>query len=257
MPFLTSTLGERRPHQLRLSLPCWSRSCPPAPNSTHGAADRSSAWLGSSFRHATARRADTVSSHVRGGQPPLLRAASRTGSPRAVVFIRRTGPAPGHRRSGAGGLQRAVPGGADAQPLRSHRHDGGEVRYGWTHGDADVRTRRSRDGSRQATRAGFGGGVHHRALLGLHAAARWQHAGIPGRAPAWHVWSASDSWLPGPLQISTGRISPQCSRAPPGSAFVAMGSAVAVHHGRRLEPRSDSMKVRRGSLTLRIRPQGG
>lgn len=43
--------------------------------------------------------------------------------------------------------------------------------------------------------------------------------------PPWQVWKATNSWFHGPAAT--------LSKAP-RSAFVAVGSPVAVHHGRRL-----------------------
>ena len=52
--------------------------------------------------------------------------------------------------------------------------------------------------------------------------------------PAWHVWTPEASWFHGPAINLYGPDFAAVLATPPRSAFVAVGSEIAVHHGRRL-----------------------
>lgn len=53
--------------------------------------------------------------------------------------------------------------------------------------------------------------------------------------PTWQVWDAATASFIGPAALLYGSSFSKVLSAPPRSAFVALGSAVAVHRGRRLE----------------------
>ncbi|HTV00494.1 MAG TPA: DUF2071 domain-containing protein [Luteitalea sp.] len=52
--------------------------------------------------------------------------------------------------------------------------------------------------------------------------------------PPWSVWSARDAWFTGPAASLYGSNFGAVLEGAPRSAFVAVGSPVAVHHGRRI-----------------------
>jgi hypothetical protein len=52
--------------------------------------------------------------------------------------------------------------------------------------------------------------------------------------PPWQVWTARDSWFRGPAAALYGPDFGAVLSSPPRSAFVAVGSPVTVHRGRRL-----------------------
>jgi uncharacterized protein YqjF (DUF2071 family) len=52
--------------------------------------------------------------------------------------------------------------------------------------------------------------------------------------PPWRVWRADRAWFTGPAASLYGPAFAEVLSVPPRSAFVAVGSPVAVHHGRRL-----------------------
>ena len=51
--------------------------------------------------------------------------------------------------------------------------------------------------------------------------------------PSWHVWSAERAWFTGPASTAYGPAFGEVLSSPPRSAFVAVGTPIAVHRGRR------------------------
>lgn len=153
---------------------------------------------------------------------------------RAVVFIRELVP-----RWAIAAVARGVYNEPYlALPMRhrwSLNPDGGEVCYGWTYRGTDFELgARVRGAARRLpvpseeefitehywgyTRQRDGGTLEYHV----------EH-------PAWRVWTASDSWFRGPAAALYGPEFGAVLSGPPRSAFVAVGSPVAVHHGRRLD----------------------
>ena len=189
--------------------------------------------------HPGAGGGDPLPSQLRGGEPPLLRAPQGARRLAAGGGVRQGDrPAVRHRGHGAAALRREVRLPAHA-PLdhRGPRPAGRHVRdYGWR-----LRGRWNGMGgvvggvAREAA-AGLGGGVHHRALLGLlvarGAAARWS-TGWSTRAGRCGASSGRCSTATSPP--STASASRRPSPEAPSSAFLADGSEVTVSQGMRVE----------------------
>lgn len=110
----------------------------------------------------------------------------------------------------------------------------GEVCYGWTYGGAEFELGARVNGAAQPlvpgseeefitehywgyTRQRDGGTLEYRV----------EH-------PPWRVWNATESWFTGPAAALYGADLGAVVSGSPRSAFVAVGSPVSVHHGRRL-----------------------
>lgn len=111
---------------------------------------------------------------------------------------------------------------------------GGEVRYGWTHRGADFDL-----GARVTGPAATLTPESEAEFITEHywGYTRQRDGGTleyQVEHPPWHVWSASDTWFRGPAAELYGSDFGALLSGPPRSAFVAMGSPVVVHYGRRL-----------------------
>jgi len=153
---------------------------------------------------------------------------------RAVVFIREFVP----RRAIAAVAKVIYNEPYKALPMRHQwsltTDEGGEVRYGWTHDGAECEL-----GARVNGPAG-------RLTLGSEAEFITEHYWGYTRQrdggtleyqvehPPWRVWTATESWFLGPAAGPYGPEFGALLTTRPKSAYVAVGSPVAVHHGRRL-----------------------
>lgn len=111
---------------------------------------------------------------------------------------------------------------------------GGRVEYGWRTGGADLAI-----GAEVASPA-------HPLAAGTEAEFITEHYWGYTRQrnggtleyrvehPSWHVWSADRAWFTGPASTAYGPAFGEVLSSPPRSAFVAVGSPIAVHRGRRL-----------------------
>ena len=155
---------------------------------------------------------------------------------RAVVFIRELVP----RRAIAAVARTVYNEPYLAVPMRhqwSLTADGGEVGYGWTYSGAAFEL-----GSRVSGRAMPVTGGSEEEFITEHywGYTRQRDGGTLEyhvEHPPWGVWSATGSWFRGPAAALYGPDLGAVLSATPRSAFVAVGSPVAVHRGRRLEPR--------------------
>jgi uncharacterized protein len=152
---------------------------------------------------------------------------------RAVVFIRELVP-----RWAIAAVARGVYNEPYlALPMR-HRwsltSDGGEVCYGWTHRGADFELGARVRGPAMPLSPGS-----EAEFITEH---YWGYTRQPDGGtleyhvehPPWHVWRATDGWFRGSAAALYGRDFGAVLSRTPRSAFIAVGSPVAVHHGRRL-----------------------
>jgi uncharacterized protein YqjF (DUF2071 family) len=129
-----------------------------------------------------------------------------------------------------------------ALPMR-HRDDltptGGEMSYGWTHGGAEFELGAQVSGPAQPLTPGSEAEFITEHYWGYTRQRDGGTLEYQVEHPAWHVWTANASWFRGPGSALYGRDLGAVLAAEPRSAFVAIGSPVAVHHGRRLMPQSN------------------
>jgi len=155
---------------------------------------------------------------------------------RAVVFIRELVP-----RWAIAAVARSVYNEPYvALPMR-HRWsltpDGGEVSYGWTHFGADFEMGAPVRGPAMPLARGSEAEFITEHYWGYTRQRDGGTLEYHVEHPPWHVWNAADSWFRGPAAALYGPDFGAVLAGTPRSAFVAVGSPVAVHHGRRLEPR--------------------
>jgi hypothetical protein len=154
---------------------------------------------------------------------------------RAVVFIRELVP-----RAAIAAIARlvynepylAVPMG---HALSLDADHGGTVRYGWSHCGADFEIAARAEGRAAPLVAGSAAEFITEHYWGY---TRQRDGGTLEylvEHPPWHVWTASDAWFTGPAASLYGAGFGEVLARAPRSAFIALGSPVLVHHGRRLK----------------------
>jgi uncharacterized protein YqjF (DUF2071 family) len=154
---------------------------------------------------------------------------------RAVVFIRELVP-----RWAIAAVARRVYNEPYLSVAMRHRStltaDGGEVRYGWTYREADFELGARVDGDAVALTAGSEAEFITEHYWGYTRQRDGSTLEYQVEHPAWRVWTAGDCWFRGPGAALYGQEFGAVLGAMPRSAFVAAGSRVAVHRGRRLGP---------------------
>jgi len=119
-----------------------------------------------------------------------------------------------------------------------HRCDltatGGEIRYGWTHRGRDFELGARVTGAAEPLTPGSEAEFITEHYWGYTRQRDGSTLEYQVEHPAWRVWSTSDSWFTGPAADLYGPEFATVLEAPPCSAFVAAGSAVTVHQGRKL-----------------------
>lgn len=152
---------------------------------------------------------------------------------RAVVFVRELVP----RRAIAAVARLAYNEPYLAVPMR-HRCDlgaeGGEVAYGWTYRGAAFEIGAGVTGQPLPLTPGSEAEFITEHYWGYTRQRDGSTLEYQVEHPAWRVWSAGASWFTGPAADLYGADFAAVLGRPPRSAFVAEGSAVSVHHGRRL-----------------------
>lgn len=128
-------------------------------------------------------------------------------------------------------------------PMR-HRaglsHSGGEVAYGWTHRSADFEIGANVSGQASPLMPGSEAEFITEHYWGYTRQRDGGTLEYQVEHPRWDVWDASDAWFRGPAAELYGDAFGAVLSARPRSAFVATGSAVTVHRGRRLMAQSHS-----------------
>lgn len=112
--------------------------------------------------------------------------------------------------------------------------DGGEVCYGWTYGGSQFELGARVTGVAQPLIPGSEEEFITEHYWGYTRQRDQGTLEYQVEHPPWQVWTAADSWFHGPAAALYGAEFGAVLSVPPRSAFVAAGSAVAVHHGRRL-----------------------
>ena len=226
----------------------WCHSCLAALSSTSGRASALVSLVGIPLRgHAGSRRRDSRAPAFRGGEPQVLRAPSGR-SRQDPIVARSSSSASLCRGTRSRAIARLLYNepylvSSDAPSGRaSTRHRGGDIEYGWRYGGQGVLASALRSKvPRRCSEPRIRSGVHHRALLGVYAAARRRHARVRSRASAVaRLDAATRDIQRAGERCSTGRCSARHSPAPPRSAFVAAGS-----------PRSRLLRLERITLSVR------
>jgi hypothetical protein len=126
-------------------------------------------------------------------------------------------------------------------PMR-HRSDltasGGQVAYGWTHAGADFEVGARVNGPALPLTAGSEAEFITEHYWGYTRQRDGSTLEYQVEHPAWSVWPAGHGWLHGPVAQLYGADFGAVLSTLPRSVFVATGSAVAVHHGRKLMAQS-------------------
>jgi uncharacterized protein YqjF (DUF2071 family) len=115
---------------------------------------------------------------------------------------------------------------------------GGEVAYAWTHGEARYELGARVSGPAQVLAPGSEAEFITEHYWGYTRQRDGSTLEYRVEHPAWHVWHADRSWFAGPAARLYGPDFGAVLALPPRSAYAAVGSPVAVHHGRVLEPRT-------------------
>jgi uncharacterized protein len=156
---------------------------------------------------------------------------------RAVVFIRELVP-----RWAIATVARVVYNEPYLALAMRHRSDltakGGEVSYGWTHGAADFEVGARVSGPALPLTIGSEAEFITEHYWGYTRQRDGGTLEYQVEHASWNVWTASDSWFRGPGPVLYGAEFGPLLATSPTSAFVAVGSPVTVHHGRRLVAQS-------------------
>lgn len=152
---------------------------------------------------------------------------------RAVVFVRELVP----RRAIATVARVVYNEPYLAVPMR-HRctlgSDGGEVAYGWTYAGAQFEIGARVSGPAAPLIPGSEAEFITEHYWGYTRQRDGSTLEYQVEHPAWRVWTADASWFTGPAADLYGPAFASVLTQPPRSTFVAVGSEIAVHHGRRL-----------------------
>ena len=176
-----------------------------------------------------------VPREFRGGEPALLRApaaAGRDGWRRGAVFIREIVPRLAIATMRGCCTTNRTSRGRCATRSSNPERDRRAIRLAAPRALA-IAAVTARDGEPAGDRRRLGGGIHHRALLGLQPAARRRDAGIPGGAsPLAHLESARNYDFDCDVAGLYGAAFVPFLAAPASSAFLVEGSPVAIRRGR-------------------------
>lgn len=112
--------------------------------------------------------------------------------------------------------------------------DEGEVCYGWTYGGEEFELGARVGSAAQPLAPGSEEEFITEHYWGYTRQRNGDTLEYQVEHPPWQVWKATDSWFHGPAATLYGAEFGAVLSKPPRSAFVAMGSPVSVHHGRRL-----------------------
>ena len=156
---------------------------------------------------------------------------------RAVVFIREIVP----RKAIAAVARYVYNEPYVALPMRhqcSLTATGGEVSYGWTYRGADFEIGARVNGPAVRPPAASEAEFITEHYWGYTRQRDGGTLEYQVEHPPWRVWAASDSWFRGSAAALYGPDLAAVLAAAPRSAFVAVGSPVAVHHGRRLDAKA-------------------
>jgi uncharacterized protein YqjF (DUF2071 family) len=128
-----------------------------------------------------------------------------------------------------------------AVPMR-HRWnltpEGGEIAYGWTHAGAAFELGARVTGPATPLERGSEAEFITEHYWGYTRQRDGSTLEYQVEHPAWHVRTADASWFHGPASNLYGPDFAAVLATPPRSAFLAVGSEIAVHHGRRLPRRN-------------------
>jgi len=128
-------------------------------------------------------------------------------------------------------------------PMR-HRSElaagGGEVSYGWTHRGADFEVGARVSGPPLPQTPGSEAEFITEHYWGYTRQKDGGTLEYQVEHPPWKVWTASDSWFRGPGAALYGDDFGAVLSTAPRTAFVAQGSSIVVHQGRRLVAQSHS-----------------
>ena len=113
---------------------------------------------------------------------------------------------------------------------------GGEVAYTWRHAGADFALGARAEGPAAPLRAGSEAEFITEHYWGYTRQRDGGTLEYEVAHPPWHVWTAAAARFDGPTARLDGDAFAEVLAAPPRSAFVAVGSEVAVYAGRRLDP---------------------
>jgi uncharacterized protein len=158
---------------------------------------------------------------------------------RAVVFIRELVP-----RRAIAAVARWVYNEPYLALAMRHRSsltsdEGGVVRYGWSHEGTEFGIGARVSGPAASLTAGSEAEFITEHFWGYTRQRDGGTLEYQVEHPRWRVWTAVESWFLGSAVAIYGPAFGALLAAPPTSAFVAVGSAVIVHHGRRLEVQTD------------------
>lgn len=165
-----------------------------------------------------------------------VRRQAAPGDPRrAVVFIRELVP-----RRAIAALARAMYNEPYlAVPMTEHQaldpHRGGTVAYGWRHRGVDHRLEATAAGPARPLRAGSEAEFITEHFWGYTRQRDGRTLEYQVEHPRWEVWEAAEAHFEGGGDQVYGAAFAEVLASPPRSAFVALGSAVSVHHGRILQ----------------------
>ena len=160
------------------------------------------------------------------------------------------GPAPDHRRAVVF-IRELVPRRAIAAVARrvynepylalTMRHqwsltagEGGEVSYGWNHEGAEFELGARATGPARPLTVGSEAEFVAEHYWGYTRQRDGGTLEYQVEHPRWRVWTAAESWFTGPAAALYGPAFGALLATPQKSAFLAVGSPVVVHHGRRL-----------------------
>lgn len=124
--------------------------------------------------------------------------------------------------------------------------EGGEVRYGWTHRGEDFELGAAVIGPPAALVPGSQAEFITEHYWGYTRQRDGGTLEYQVEHPPWRIWTAADSWFRGQAAALYGPEFGALLSAPPQSAFVAVGSPVVVHRGRRLDATAATPTVPRG-----------
>ena len=165
---------------------------------------------------------------------------------RAVVFVRELVP-----RWAIAAVARTVYNEPYLSVPMRHRwslgQDAGDVSYGWTYDNAEFEIGARVHGAATSLQDGTEAEFITEHYWGYTRQRDGRTLEYQVEHPRWRVWSADASWFRGPAAKLYGPDFGTVLSAEPRSAFVAVGSPVAVHHGRALDQETGNRKQDTGS----------
>ncbi|AMY12827.1 hypothetical protein LuPra_06109 [Luteitalea pratensis] len=152
---------------------------------------------------------------------------------RAVVFIRELVP-----RWAIAAVARGIYNEPYLSVPMRHRwsltKDGGKISYRWTHAAADFEIGARVSGAPAPLQEDSESEFITEHYWGYTRQRDGRTLEYQVEHPRWRVWTASECWFRGPAASLYGPAFGAVLSVEPRSAFVAVGSPVVVHHGRRL-----------------------